>query len=298
MRAGPRRLVTIGGVALALLIGGAVAAQADFGDPVNCAADPTNPACVIAIGTSGASTTGGTSSGCRNQRGEAIPCYIPGKGWLGESFCYWRRATGDDLKFAEALGGEVDPPRYWYVASCGDPITNFWPVIVMYRAYDTEPGVQLLAQEAIRHLNLPAPQIRLNPAPPGPQIVHVPTWLWIDRDVWTSRSATASVAGLSVTAVGRPTRVTWSTGDGATVRCGRGSAWRTGTDPDRPSPDCGHTYRAPSRDASGGVFTVTAAITWQVTWTGGGTSGTEDPLTSTASVPVRVVEAAAVNTSS
>lgn len=299
MVAGIRRLLAIGGVAAALLLGNAVAAQADFGDPVNCITNPTNPSCQIHIGTPGESGNGGSggSAGCRNSFGEAIPCYIEGKGWLGESYCYWQRATGSDLDAAEALGGKVDPPAYWYVGSCGDPITNFWPSnLILYRVYDSNPGLQLLVQEAIRHLNLPAPRIRLNPAPPAPQVVYVPTWFWIDDAVWAPRSATASVAGLSVTAVGTPTQVRWSTGDGATVTCGQGTAWKPGTDPKKASPDCGHTYASPSRAAAGGVYTVTATITWQVTWSGGGTSGTEDPLTSTASEQVRVVEAAAVNT--
>ncbi len=299
MITGIRRLIVVGGVAAVLLLGNAVGARADFGDPVNCTQDPTNPACVIQIGTPGGSAGGGSnsSSGCHNYQGQAIPCYIPGKGWLGESYCYWQRATGNDLQLAELLGGKVNPPAYWYVGTCGDPITNFWPPgLTLLRAYDAEPGIQLLVQEAIKHLNLPAPQIRLNPAPPAPQVVYVPTWLWIDRSVWAPRSATASLAGLSVTAVGTPTKVTWSTGDGGTKECGRGTPWTAGTDPNKASPDCGHTYTTPSRDASGGKYTITATITWQVTWTGGGTSGTEPALTSTASVQVPVIESAAVNT--
>jgi hypothetical protein len=272
-------------VAAALLLGGAVAARADFGDPVNCVAEPTNPACVILIGTPGGSGGGSSSgtSGCRNYRGEVIPCNIPGKGWYGGDGCWYKRAEGIDLGAAEALGGKVTPPEYWYVGACGDPITNFWPAFVRFRVFGADPGVELLAQEAIRHLNLPPPRIRLNPPPPAPQVVFVPTWLWIDSSVWVPRSATASLAGLSVTAVGTPTKVTWSTGDGGTTTtCGKGTAWKAGTDPKAASPDCGHVYSDPSRAASGGKYTVTATITWQVTWSGGGASGTEPALTSTA----------------
>ena len=295
------RLITVGSVAVALLLSNAVTARADFGDPVNCTADPTNPACVIQIGTPSGSKGGGgsSSSGCHNSLGEAIPCYIEGKGWLGESYCYWQKATGDDLEAAEAFGGKAQPPGYWYVGSCGDPISNFWPPnLVLYRIYAREPGIELLVQEAIKHLNLLAPRIRLNPAPPAPQVVFVPTWLWIDDAVWASRSATASLAGLSVTAVGTPTTVTWSTGDGGSRTCGKGTPWTPGTNPASASPDCGHTYTSPSRGSAGGTYTVTATITWRITWSGGGTSGSEPDLTSTASVPVQVVEASAVNTKS
>jgi hypothetical protein len=226
-----------------------------------------------------------------------VPCYIDGKGWLGDSYCYYKRAEGAELAAAEALGGKVSPPAYWYVGSCGDPITNFWPpALVTYRVYDVNPGVTLLAQEAIRHLNLPAPQIQLSPSLPAPQVVYVPTWLWIEPGAYTARSATASLAGLSVTAVGTPTKVTWSTGDGASVTCARGTAWTAGTDPAAASPDCGHTYTQASRGEPGGDYTVRATITWRVTWSGGGASGVEPALTSTSSVQVRVLESAAVNT--
>ncbi len=309
MVTGVRRILTVGGVAAALLLGNAVAARADFGDPVNCVADPTNPACVIQIGTPGGPGDGGSSgtAGCHDWKGRAIPCYIPGKGWLGEGNCYFQRATGTDVALAETLGGKLNPPEYWYTGACGDPITNFWPAgLTVLRAYDTAPGITLLAQEAVRHLKLPAPQIRLNPdsspkdptAPPVPQVVFVPTWLWIDSAVWAPRSATASLAGLSVTAVGTPTKVAWSTGDRHTTTCGQGTAWTPSADPKAASPDCGHVYSTPSRTADGGKYTVTATITWRVTWSGGGVTGTEPALTSTASVQVAVVEASAVNTRS
>src|SRR5690606_13770044 len=122
-------------------------------------------------------------------------------------------AEGVDLAAAEAVGGRVEPPAYWYVGSCGDPVTGTWPSgLIRYRIFAVDPGIRLLAQEAIKHLRLPAPVIRLNPGPPAPQVVFVPTWLWIDPVVWTARSATASAGGLSVTAVGTPMRVTWTTG--------------------------------------------------------------------------------------
>ncbi len=294
-----RRLLTTGGVVIALLLGGAVAAQADLGGPVNCTADPTNPACVIVIGTPGEGGGGGSSTnvGCKDGLGRAVPCYIEGRGWLGDAYCYYKRAEGAELAAAEALGGKVSPPAYWYVGSCGDPTTNFWPPsMTTYRVYATNPGITLLAQQAVKHLNLPAPEIRLNPGLPAPQVVYVPTWLWINPVSYTARSATASLAGLSVTAVGTPTSVTWTTGDGGRVNCGAGTAWTPGTDPAAASPDCGHTYTRASRDASGGKYTVRATITWRVTWSGGGASGVEPALTSTSSVQVGVLESAAVNT--
>jgi hypothetical protein len=296
-----RWLAMVTGTATLLALALAAPALADIIDPVNCITNPSNPACVITIEQPGDSTGGGGggSPGCRNSYGETIPCTIPGKGWYGGDGCWYQRAEGVDLAAAEALGGPVPPPAAWYVGSCGDPITNFWPAnYVRYVVFDADPGVGLLAQEAVRHLQLPAPQIRLNPDSGAPQVVYVPTWMWVDESVWAPHSATASLAGLSVTAVGTPTRVTWSTGDGGSRQCGKGTPWVAGADPASVSPDCGHTYTSPSRGSAGGTYTVTATITWRVTWSGGGTSGTEPDLTSTASVPVQVIEASAVNTNS
>lgn len=296
-----RRLLAVGGVAVALVLPDAVAAQAGLGDPVNCIANPTNPACVINISEPGGSEGGGGGggSGCRDGSSRAVPCNIPGKGWYGGDGCWYKRAEGTELAAAEALGGPVAPPDYWYVGSCGDPITNFWPEsFVRFRVFGADPGVELLAREAVKHLRLPAPQIRLSPDSGSRQVVHVPTWMWVDESVWTPRRATASLAGLSVTAVGTPTRVSWSTGDGGSRTCGKGTPWTPGMNPASASPDCGHTYTSPSRSAAGGTYTVTATITWRITWSGGGTSGSEPDLTSTASVPVQVVEASAVNTKS
>lgn len=297
-----RRLLTTGGVVVALLLGSAATARADFGGPVNCRTDPANPACVIVIGTpggGGGGGGGGTKVGCKDGFGRAVPCYIEGKGWLGDAYCYYKRAEGVELAAAEALGGTVSPPAYWYVGSCGDATTNFWPPsMTTFRAYSTNPGVTLLAQQAVKYLNLPAPQIRLNPGLPAPQVVFVPTWLWIEPAAYTVRSATASLAGLSVTAVATPTKVVWSTGDGAGIDCGAGTAWTPGTDPAAASPDCGHIYTTASRGSPSGTYMLRASITWRVTWAGGGTSGVEPALTSTSSVQVRVLESAAVNTSS
>ena len=293
------RLALAAALVAALLVGTAARAQADVIDPVNCQTDPTNPQCVIVIGTPGSGPDGGGSStvNCRDGFNRPVPCYIPGKGWLGDAYCYYQRAEGAELTAAEALGGKVTPPAYWYVGACGDATTGFFPPsMTTFRAYSTNPGVTLLAQAAIRSLGMPAPTILVNPPPPAPQVVYVPTWLRIDPAAFTTRTATASLNGLSVTAMATPTNVIWTTGDGGRVTCGSGTAWTPGTNPSASSPDCGHTYTTPSRLTPGGTYPLTATITWQVTWSGGGSSGTEPALTSAATAAVRVVEAGSINT--
>jgi len=292
MSTGVRRVITVVVAVIALVAGQSSAAWADGFDPVNCVQEPTNPQCIVEVGTPGGSSGGGGGPGCYLSSGEQVPCYIEGKGWYDGDWCWWQPATGDVLADLIERLGEPRPPEAWFAGSCGGP--GNWNPSPMYALYDLNPFVEVLAAQAVRHLQLPAPQIRLNPSSSAPQVTFVPTWLWIDPVVWEPRSATASAGGLSVTATGVPVSVTWSTGDGGQVVCGPGTPWVSGMDPAAPSPDCGHTYTTASRDAPGGRFTVTATITWQVTWTGAGASGTEPALTSTASVAVLVVESSAL----
>ncbi|WP_246127716.1 hypothetical protein [Amycolatopsis rhizosphaerae] len=150
-----------------------------------------------------------------------------------------------------------------------------------------------LAARARAQLRLPNPALAANPA--GEQLVNLPTWLWLSSG-WGSVSATASVPGVSVTATATPVSVTWSMGDGNTVTCqGAGTAFRPGTEPKAPSPDCGHTYRTSSAGQTGQAFPVTATVHWTVTWSGAGQSGTFPDMTTTGNSTFRVAEARALN---
>ncbi len=162
------------------------------------------------------------------------------------------------------------------------------------------PSPIQLAQTARNQLRLPSPQIETNPT--GEQLVGLPTWLWLERGEWTSVSATASVPGVSVTAVARPETVDWVMGDGSTVTCaGPGVPYKsagtaaTSADPQSASPDCGHTYRTSSAGRSGSVFPVTAMVRWTVTWSGAGENGVFPGLTTTSSAAFRVAESQALN---
>jgi hypothetical protein len=269
------------------------------GDFVNCEQRPTAPECVLDPHVPGSpGDEGGQAGGaaeCRDSGGRVVPCHIPGKGWYGGDGCWWQPATGDALAAAEALGGTAVPPERWYIGSCGDPLTNFWPAsLVRFRLIAGQgPSAAVLADQAVRRLPLPAPTIRVNPRPPTPQVVFVPTWLWVDAGSWGERSASASAGGLTVTATATPTTVQWSMGDGRQVTCrGPGTAWRSGMDPSMRSPSCGHVYTTAS---PAGRYPVRATVTWEITWSGGGQSGTRPALTTTAEAQLRVVEAGALN---
>jgi hypothetical protein len=264
---------------------GAVAAWGDGGiDPVNCDTNPTAPDCVVDVVTVASDGDGGSGgvSRCHDFVGEAAPCFIQKWGWNGGDGCYYYKPASEP--WAQSFGAPT-PPAAWYEGWCGSVATGF-SVVTRMRIFGSPPGQALLVAEAVKRLRLPAPAIRLNPAPPAAQVVHLPTWLWLDPSSWATRTATASVPGLSVTATATPVSVRWSTGDGATLTCpGAGTPWTDGTDPRKASPDCGHTYTVTSGQ---GTFRVTATTTWTVSWAGGGASGTEPALTSTASADLKV----------
>jgi hypothetical protein len=160
------------------------------------------------------------------------------------------------------------------------------------------PAPAVLARAAESQLRLRSPEIQASPAVGLDQLVHVPTWLWL-AGPWAPVRATAAVPGERVTATATPQRVTWRTGDGSAVTChGPGTAYRPSGDPAAPSPTCGHTYTRSSAGAPGGKLTVTATITWHVTWTGGGGGGAFPGLVTTSAVRMSVAQSQAIVTGS
>ncbi|KNE83813.1 hypothetical protein ADZ36_02350 [Streptomyces fradiae] len=139
-----------------------------------------------------------------------------------------------------------------------------------------EPQVPLetVVQRAVQRLTLPDPVIRTSPDTEFVQVVHVPTWMWVERSTWGPVSVTAAVEGVSVTATARPRRAVWSMGEGGRVVCrGPGTPYSSAYDPGASSPDCGYTYRRASVGRSGGAFTVSVEVFWDVEWQGGGQTG-------------------------
>ncbi len=150
-----------------------------------------------------------------------------------------------------------------------------------------------LGAQAAADLQLPKPVLLMNPPTTSRQLVRVPTWMWMSNDSWTPQTATASVPGFSVTATAVPEFARWAMGDGRTVTCrGPGTPWRSGTDPRRASPTCGHTYLRPGR----GVL-ASATVSWKVSWRSadGSLSGAGPALATRASARLSVVEAPALN---
>ncbi len=260
-------------------------AVADGIKPVGCDRIPKPARCTVTVGTPSHDGNQNDGPGGGNAGGGS------GKDdgtWNG---CVYEAAPGSPSPPA----GKTSEDGAWYVEVCligdgkGGPRTSA-PVWIDGPAPTVDPAD--IAQQAVSQLTLPLPDVVVNPNPPARQFTHFPTWLWLGGSSWASQTATASVPGLSVTAVARPKRLVFSPGDGAkSVRCvGRGTPWVAGMDPDKKSPTCGHTY------ARVGSFTITATVTWQISWSGGGQAGTVPDLTTTSSRSLTVTESQGLNT--
>ena len=142
-----------------------------------------------------------------------------------------------------------------------------------------------LARQAFASFQAPIPAVEFSPTT---SVVGVQTWLWLQGG-WSSRSATASVPGLSATVTAQPTNVVWNMGDGQQTVCpGPGKAW----DPNQPNAttDCSYTYPAAGR------FTVTVTVNFRTTWSASdGTTGQLGTITGRTTVPITVDEIQAVN---
>ncbi|WP_328623212.1 hypothetical protein [Streptomyces sp. NBC_00354] len=76
------------------------------------------------------------------------------------------------------------------------------------------------------------------------------------------------------TATAKVRNVVWSMGDGAQVTCtGPGTPYAAEFGKQM-APDCGHMYTRTSAQAPGGRYAVTATTTWEISWAGGGQTGT------------------------
>lgn len=172
-------------------------------------------------------------------------------------------------------------------------------------ALDGDPGdgapaitplmVALMARDSF---TLPNPAIASSPKPSDPQLVRLPIWLAVGEDIWHPFTSTASAGGITATATATPTIVSWSMGDGATITCrGPGTAYKQGRDePRKESPTCGHTYVESSATAPNTKYPVAATITWAITWSAAGESGTLPALVTTSSTSFRVAESQAIVT--
>ncbi len=228
------------------------------------------------------------------------------------------KATCTDVPLPDAqsavLGAGGTTPGMWYLVQCSNQpsaptiehllwVTN-GPNVAMSSA-STVANAGAMAAKAEASIVLPSPSIDLNPA--AFSVVNLPSWLAINPALWHSFNASATAAGVTVSAVATPSSVTWNMGDGSgVVECaGPGTTYVPSLSDSIQNPSCTYTYRRssdgqPSVDGNpnDGAFQVTATVTWTVTWTAVGApgGGTLPPLQTASTVPVRVEQVESVGT--
>jgi len=168
------------------------------------------------------------------------------------------------------------------------------------------PSPATAGAQAASELGLPEPSLALSPATTG--YVNLAEWLSIAPAIWHpfTTSAQACNAGgcTAATATATPAVVTWSTGDGSSVTCsGPGTAYDPMLGPGAQSTSCSHTYTAtsagqpsPDGNPNDAAFTVTATVTWSVSWSGpDGSAGALPSLVTGASTSLKVAQIESVN---
>lgn len=200
---------------------------------------------------------------------------------------------------ADALADEdiTDPSEYdWYWRTCPDGPGGVTNDLIPVPAGGPPVDATVLRDVAIDRLVLPEPTVAMNP--PGEQVVHVDSWLWIDDAVWTTHTASASAGGVTTTVTATPQRVIWDMGNDDLVVCdGPGTAY----DPGRPSADqttdCSYTYEHSSADQPGEAYRVTATVEWEMSWSvmGAAGGGALPVMFTAAPTAVRVAEMQALN---
>lgn len=220
----------------------------------------------------------------------------------GKARCKYQVLDAEDSATADTFAangwgsGRGDGPGTWYRKICRSETGGETATVVWVPSRRVDP--RALAEDARDLAPIPRPAIRLSPPVGVDQVVNVPTWLSIDSSQWRPVTASATAGSVTATATAVPESVTWSMGNGDTVRCaGPGTPYQPGGAGRGEQPKCSYTYRHSSARAPEGTFTVVATVTWRVRWAatgapGGGSLGT---VSRTSQVPVRVAEIQALN---
>jgi len=202
-------------------------------------------------------------------------------------------------------------PGAWYVDLCAVGSPQGIATGVQWFAIGQAPGTPppdpaTVGAQAASELQLPEPSLALSPAAIG--YVNLAEWLSVTQSIWHpfTTSAQACNAGgcTAATATATPAIVTWNTGDGSIVTCSSpGTAYNPDLSAGAQSTTCSHTYTAtsagqpnPAGNLNDAAYTVTAAVTWTVAWSGpDGSAGALPSLITEASTSLKVAQIESVN---
>lgn len=178
--------------------------------------------------------------------------------------------------------GVINPNRedeFRYGVDCVEPI--FWGDPVDVPDLPESIDDEVLAEYAYDEIAIPETEIELSPE--DEQLVNLSTWIWLEEALLEPRTVRAElpINGLWAETTAEPVALTLDpgtddavlfpasgecaiSGDGAI-----GEPWARGREGD--DPPCGVRYeRSTHRDGS---FTLTASLTWEVSWTGAQSGG-------------------------
>ncbi len=282
-------------------------ARADGGGGVTC--PPNVPNCTISVGGGGSSGGGGgSSSGGGGSSGgsstcvmhpvvgssqtQTVPCYRSDIGWFNPNDeCYWQELNPQPKPGDPLLVGSNTPANWQpgdgaiYNVTCTANGAQLAGGITWSKnpppGYGGGPDPAVLAQQAVKQMGLRGADIGIAPKPGSTGLVGLPVWLWDKKSptTWGPVSASASAAGITVTATAKVTQIVWSLGDGSSVTCTTAGTPYNPSYGNSPSPDCGHIYQQTSAGQSGGVFPIQAVSTWSVSWRA--TTGQTGTITTT-----------------
>lgn len=245
--------------------------------------------CVVEANKPGGGASGGGSGGGQN------PCvYSLAKPQPPYSDPVWPRNSDGTVRQDGAV----------YVRMClhpsmvdpidGSTVDGFWTVDLVWFA---DPPASVDPEEIARSiLPLRGPDIQLSVKPGRAATVGVPVWLWNEASelTWGPVHRTAEVTGLQVQATARALGIRWDMGDGRLVNCATSGTPYEARYGGNESPDCGHTYRHPSRALPDGQFTITATTTWEVNWSASNGESGSFTVTRSSTRSIEVVEAVVV----
>ncbi|GAA1753968.1 hypothetical protein [Aeromicrobium alkaliterrae] len=215
-------------------------------------------------GDPGGSTTSPTGpTACVRSTGEVIPCSLGSGRWSPVHDCYLfvtEQPDASDPRWATADGS----PEAGRFHTCDDD-PQLW--IYIANGAEAPPDPAVLAQDALGAVQLTTPTLQLAPAPPAKSYVGLETWMWMPEGQWAPLTNTVTAGSTSVTVTIEPRWVTWNMGPGSKVCYDAGRPWQIGQMPPGSATSCSYTYARVSDFQPGGVWSVSAAITWRVSWT-------------------------------
>lgn len=257
------------------------------------------PATPAEAGAGSRAWTDGAGIGSEAETSRSPPSQSSDGAATAKPVCTYNVLTPGEADVAESMADSgIGPPRgdgdgTWYRKICTEDGRSS-ATIVWGASVDTEA----LARRALNYTPLPAPRIGMNPPPERDQLVNLRTWLWVEDSTWGSRSADASVPGVTVTVTAQAERVVWDMGNGDEVVCvGPGTPYDARKPEGAQDTDCSYTYRHGSAGQPDDRFVITATVEWRATWSAEGAPGGGDLglVRRSASVAVRVAEAQALN---